>query len=166
MNKKSIIIGCLAIVIILVASIGGTYYFYNNDKETNAEPSSMNENENFIVEDNNTNENNVTENVAEENNNINNIVTQNTTDNEVNEQNVTTQQNTVSTNNNSELESSSDEEKAIDIVKKDWGSEDGVDFKIQTTDSNGNYVVAVYNPDTSAVLAWYTVNPKTGEFTN
>ena len=80
--------------------------------------------------------------------------------------NNTNNKNKVSSNNDSEIESDSDEEKALAIVKKDWGSTDGVYFKVQAIDANGNYVISVNNADTTQVMEWYTVNPKTGEFSN
>ena len=64
------------------------------------------------------------------------------------------------------LNRDNDEEKALEIVKKDWGSTQGVYFKVKTIDANGNYVISVNNSADTSVLSWYTVNPKTGEFTN
>ncbi len=60
--------------------------------------------------------------------------------------------------------SETDEEKVIQIVKDDWGTEAGLGFSVEGKNEDGNYIVAVRNTDTTA-LAYYTVNSKTGEFT-
>lgn len=67
-------------------------------------------------------------------------------------------------NEDSELQSNNDEEKAIAIVKKDWGSTTGVAFKVEQINGDGSYIISVRNED-SVAMAWYTVYPKTGKFT-
>lgn len=64
----------------------------------------------------------------------------------------------------SELQSSNDEEKAIAIAKKDWGDTTGVAFKVEQINGDGSYIISVRNED-SIAMAWYTVYPKTGKFT-
>ncbi|MBO5348635.1 MAG: hypothetical protein J6A89_02270 [Clostridia bacterium] len=162
MNKKVKIILSVFIVIILIiaAYMGCTYYIKDDNNQTSNQVSAMNENNNIILEENNVIENNIIE-----NNVISNTIETEET-NVVPKQETEQEEQKVSSNNDSELESDNYEEKVIEIVKKDWGSSDGVYFKIQAIDSNGNYVVSVNNSETTASLAWYTVNPKTGEFTN
>lgn len=165
---KTILIICIVIIIGVVvtfAYIGCTNYLKEGNNKNNNVVAGMNENNNIIMEENNTIENNIIENNLEENNLENNIV-ENENQNIEPEETIEPEKQNVSPNNDSELESNNDEEKVIEIVKKDWGSSDGVYFKIQAIDSNGNYVVSVNNSETTASLAWYTVNPKTGEFTN
>lgn len=65
---------------------------------------------------------------------------------------------------NSEVQSISDEEKAISIVKKDWGDTEGMTFRVEQINGDGSYVISVRNGD-SLALEWYTVYPKTGKFT-
>ena len=158
MNKTAkIILGIVIAIIVVVGAYFGVKYFFNTQEASN-----------------NTNINNTVENNIIENNTVteNNIVEDNTAKNEANneiknETKVTEEnKNKVSSNNDSEIESDSDEEKALAIVKKDWGSTDGVYFKVQAIDANGNYVISVNNADTTQVMEWYTVNPKTGEFSN
>ena len=55
------------------------------------------------------------------------------------------------------------EEKAINAVKKTWGSEDGVYFASMGIDSKGRYIVSVNDSATSAVYGWYNVDIQTGE---
>lgn len=56
------------------------------------------------------------------------------------------------------------EEKAIDIVKKDWGNSNNVNFSVQGMDGNGNYIIVVSDSNTVA-LAFYTVNVSNETFT-
>ena len=63
----------------------------------------------------------------------------------------------------SELQDDNDEDKAIAIVKKDWGDTDEVAFKVEQINGDGSYVISVRN-DESVALEWYTVYPKTGKF--
>lgn len=137
MNKTAkIILGIVIAIIVVVGAYFGVKYFFNTQEASNNNTNINNTNGNMALVENNTVENNIIEN------------------------------NTVTENNDSEIESDSDEEKALAIVKKDWGSTDGVYFKVQAIDANGNYVISVNNADTTQVMEWYTVNPKTGEFSN
>lgn len=75
--------------------------------------------------------------------------------------NQATSDNTVQKNNNTRI---SNEDRAISIVKKNWGSEEGVYFTTMGIDSNGRYIVTVNDSSTTAVYASYAVNIETGEF--
>ena len=55
------------------------------------------------------------------------------------------------------------EEKAINAVKRTWGSEEGVYFASMGIDSKGRYIVSVNDSATSAVYGWYNVDIQTGE---
>ena len=58
--------------------------------------------------------------------------------------------------------SSSNEEKAIELAKKEYGVTDGgIYYRIDQIQSNTEYIVSVRNKDTS-VLAWYIVDVKAG----
>lgn len=50
------------------------------------------------------------------------------------------------------------EEKAVELVKKEWGSTDGVYFSNESIDSQGRYIVSVRNKKTTASLAFYLVD--------
>ena len=52
----------------------------------------------------------------------------------------------------------SNDEKAIEIAKKDWGNANNVEFSVEGMDGNGNYIVAVRDSKTTQALAFYTVN--------
>ena len=59
--------------------------------------------------------------------------------------------------------SETNEEKAINAVKKVWGVEEGVYFASMGIDANGKYIVSVNDSATSAVYGWYSVDIETGE---
>ena len=52
----------------------------------------------------------------------------------------------------------SDEDKAIEMAKKEYGTTNGVYFRIEQIQSNGVYIVSVRDNETTRDLAWYTVN--------
>lgn len=56
----------------------------------------------------------------------------------------------------------SDEEKAIDMAKKQFGTTDGVYFRIEQIQSNNVYIVSVRDNETTGDLAWYTIDVKNG----
>ncbi len=101
----------------------------------------------------------------------NNITKNNVIENQVNNKiennnNVITEKNNNGNENNindTEIQTLSDEEKALKLVKDDWGTTDGVYFKIENISGNGNYEIVVRDSNTTSELAWYTVNPKTGK---
>ena len=55
-------------------------------------------------------------------------------------------------------------EKALDIVKKDWGEGANIEFTVDGIEGN-NYIVTVRNSQTTEALAFYTVNTNDGTFT-
>ena len=64
----------------------------------------------------------------------------------------------------SEVEETSinSEDKAIELAKKEYGSTDGVYFRIDQIQSSNVYVVSVRDENTTAALMWYTVDVKNG----
>jgi len=61
-------------------------------------------------------------------------------------------------------EPKTDLEKAIDIVKEDWGEDNSVYFAQDGQNSKGEYIICVRESDTTNALAWYTVNVTEGTF--
>ena len=55
-----------------------------------------------------------------------------------------------------------DKEKALNLVKKDWGEDDNVYFTFESIDGNGNCVIYVREGETTREISVYTVNIKTG----
>ena len=166
MDKKSkiVVILLLVFIVIILAFLGYTYTSKLNNgqvQDTN-QVYAMNE----TIQQNEV-ENNVVENEVE--NVVENVISNNTVTE--NKENVTKNQvkkeeptKPAASNNNSEIQADNDEDKAIEIVKKDWGDTSGVAFKVEQINADGTYVISVRDED-SIALDWYTVNPKTGEFT-
>lgn len=50
------------------------------------------------------------------------------------------------------------EERAISLVKQEWGDEDGVYFVNESIDSQGRYIVSVRDSATTNALDYYTVD--------
>lgn len=136
--KKAI---CIIVIILLVILI--IVFLKNNNK-------TLDENANIVEQ--NTIEN-------EETNEQVNEQIENVLENLVNEQNVVDnkQETTTKTEIFSETPKTS-EEKAISIVKSDWGEDSNVDISIDGIDSSGNYIIAVRDKNTTAAKAFYTVN--------
>lgn len=61
-------------------------------------------------------------------------------------------------------EPKTDLEKAIDIVKKDWGEDNSVYFAQDGQNAKGEYIICVRQSSTTNALAWYTVNVEKGTF--
>lgn len=89
------------------------------------------------------------------NNTVNdNNVVENTVPNEV-VQNTVTEETT-----SSQSPKEDNDQKAINMVKQDWGEDSSVTFKIDEKKENGKYVVSVVDKKTTAVLVWYDVDVK------
>jgi len=54
------------------------------------------------------------------------------------------------------------QEKAIQLVKEEWGGEDGVYFSNESIDSQGRYIVSVRDKKTTNSLAFFLVDVETG----
>lgn len=55
------------------------------------------------------------------------------------------------------------EEKAIEIAKKDWGSDNSVYFSYEYKDNKGRYIISVREKTTTKATYWYTVDVETGK---
>lgn len=161
-NIKTILLIVLVIIVIAVIAIFGSNIINKNEN--------VNETQNAINE---TNQNMKIE-VNETENNVVNETQNNTTENELEnkqvenniENNNTTTQNVV-TNETTEVlqnDGASNEEKAINIVKSDWGTTENVYFVTMGIDASGKYIVTVNDSSTTATLAWYLVDVVTGKF--
>lgn len=155
--KDKLKTGILIIVILIVAIIMIWCAYIIINSNDSSEIGSNITNEQNEIETNSINSvKNTIEDVEEnvEENNLENEVI-----NEVNN-NVTSTSPTEVTKNTG----ATNEEKAINIVKKNWGSEEGVYFVTMGIDANGRYIVTVNDSATTAIYAWYAVNIETGEF--
>ncbi len=147
MNRKTSIIIIVILVIMLIAI--GIFMFGEINKVDSSKTTSINtlkEEKNEIV------------------NQIKNEITENVLKNEI--ENNTTMENTTTTQTETFEETpKTSEEKAISIVKEDWGEDKNVDIAIDGMDNNGNYIVAVRDSSTTEAKAFYTVNTSDGTFT-
>ena len=147
-NVKNIILIVLFIVVIAVI-LGVGYKIINKNENTIEEGNAINEtSQNMEI-----NVNTATENKQE----VNEV------ENKVNEN---TESNTQTTDKTEVMQESgaNNEEKAINIVKKDWGTTDGVYFVTMGIDASGKYIVTVNDSNTTGTLAWYSVDVTTGKF--
>lgn len=135
---------CMLAILIVgaigVIAFGASYYLYNNSKISSTSNNGQNSN---------SSSNEVTsepkkEEVKEEKKNE--------------EQNVNEQKNEVVI----EEESTSEEDKAIDLAKKEYGSSNGVYFRIEQPKGNGVYEISVRDSETTRDIVWYTVDVKNG----
>lgn len=104
-------------------------------------------------------ENNLVQNKEEDNENkIENIVSEDKQDEILNETTeVEDLTNTSQTVDNQKKEENNNE-KAINMVKNDWGADDSVSFKIDEQTEDGKYVVSVVDKNTTKVIMWYDVD--------
>lgn len=152
--KKSIYIGVGVLIVILLIVIG-IFAFPKNETEKKNSMQNMtilNETQNEQKEETNTEQNEIMENEI-----TNTIQNGEVTSNEIAEPGTSSET----------LEESpkTAEEKAIELVKKDWKEQNNVQFSIDGMDENGNYIVAVRNSQTTEALAFYRVNLGNQTFT-
>ena len=63
-----------------------------------------------------------------------------------------------------ENEPETPEEKAIEIVKENWGEDDSVYFACEKKQDDGKYPVAVRDKNSTKALYWYYVDIESGTF--
>lgn len=138
MDKKTLII--LITLIIIIGIICGIVFSKNSNK-------------------------NITTNTQKEENTITNEEINNTTneikENEIEENNVSDDTQTTVT---PEETQKTDKEKAIEIVKKDYGTSDNIKFNAEGTDSKGRQIIVVRDIETTAALQFYYVDVSNGTF--
>ena len=89
-------------------------------------------------------------------NTIKNNTVDNTTNNEIeNTVEDETQEQGIADKNG---EPKTDLEKAIDLVKEDWGEDSSVKFVEDGKTNAGEYIICVRDKNTTNALAWYKVN--------
>lgn len=159
-EKKSKINLKVWVPIICVIVIGVTFYmiFDIQNKIKKVEPSNTTAGEQHDDSENEMNEDNDVEgNISEDNNIANEIA--NTAEN------TATSENTSTSNISSApaIPAVTDQkQKAIELVKKEWGKDDTVDYVFDYINENGEYVVAVKDRASATVKCYFRVNLKTG----
>ncbi len=147
--KNSLIV--IAIVVVLFAIIWFAYDVFKK------EPVDANVNANLA--DENTGLDNIINDLFE------NVQTNEQTENVVENENITNNQKEEKQEDktNEVISESTEsvttrEEKAVELVKKEWSSTDGVYFSNESVDSQGRYIVSVRDKKTTASLAFYLVD--------
>lgn len=91
---------------------------------------------------------------------------ENATNNNINtETNINVEENIIEQEEKKEEEPKTDLEKAIHIVKKDWGEDSTVYFAQDGQTNNGEYIICVREKETTRAKAWYTVNVEDETYT-
>lgn len=161
-NKKLIIaISAMAIILVITVLLVIKLVSINKNKGNEI----VEENNNNIGIDNKEPEENAIENsVNEEVNNVENNESQVGT-----EINSGANQSTPVADPEQEIDKETiqkqetDKEKAINIAKKDWGTDSTVYFSFEGT-SNGKSIVSVRSNDTTRALRYYYINVNNGSF--
>ena len=91
-------------------------------------------------------------------NTINNNVVENTTNNKIQEGEEIEEESQEQGAEDKNGEPKTDLEKAIDLVKKDWGEDSSVKFVEDGKTNTGEYIICVRDKNTTNALAWYKVN--------
>ena len=140
MSKGSKYLLIIILILIIGLAIYATYIEKNETTNTSA----------------NTGSNTNTSTNGTENNNLqNNDVPENKIENTV-----TPEQNIIQST------TLTDDEKAKELAKQNWGTSEGVYFSVDNVNSNETYVISVRDSATTKVLEWYTVDLKSGTVTN
>lgn len=146
LNKKSIIITVLVIIAVALAIFLTAKLSNTENKEDN------------IVSMEKIDETNLLDgqNIIDNKNIIEENVVSNTVENNTNN-------NTENTNSSSDISSEMTDtedykEKAIRLVKEDWGEDDSVYFDIAEIEENGIYKICVRDKNTTNEVMWYEVD--------
>lgn len=144
MNRETKIVIILVIILAVVCGV----IFFNKQGYKSQETNS-----NTIL---NATAQNVTDEI------INKIENTNTFEenNDKKEDNTNTEENNSSDTNSNEKTSENDSDRAIEMVKNEWGKDDNVTFKIDEQTEDGKYVVCVMETSTTKVIMWYNVDVK------
>ena len=155
----------IVLVIVCVLVVGGTFYMLHDIKgkvkKVNNISSNIVENtvEN-VIEENQTD----IQNITNETNTVENTTTneiKNTIDTKNNQVQNTTKEKKVS-NSPAIPAVTDDKQKAIELVKKEWGEDDTVSFSFDYINEKGEYVVAVKDKASATVKNYFKVNLQNG----
>lgn len=161
-EKKRLIIAISAMAIILAITVLLVIKLVSINKNKGNEI--VEENNNIGIDNKEPEENAIENSVNEEVNNIENNESQVGT-----EVNSGANQSTPVADPEQEIDKETiqkqetDKEKAINIAKKDWGTDSNVYFSFEGT-SNGKSIVSVRSNDTTRALRYYYINVNNGSF--
>ena len=141
---------CLVFVLACMVVYSGWYYYKDKNKDTsnnNPQPVSSTTNTTTV----NNDQKDEPEKIEEK--------TDNKKEDEPEEKKTEPEEEKKEENNKEEV-SLNDEDKAIEMAKKQYGTTDGVYFRIEQIQSNGVYIISVRDNETTRDYAWYTVDVK------
>lgn len=148
------------ILIALVLVVGIAYFVTRELTKNGNEENKVTNTSTSTNTQNNVKENKVTNTTTNKNNAVDNNTTNTVVDNSI--ANTTTNETSTETfDENPQTE----EQKAISIVKKDWGANDvSVKISVEGINDNGAYRVTVRDSATTELRASYKVDVKSGTF--
>lgn len=154
--------------ILCLVVVGVTFYMIydiQNKVDRLTEYEDLNEIQNSISSENVISENQVQNEVIE--NEIANEINNETANVMINVTNTSKPVTNTNTNNNKPNTSfnpgvTDQKQKAIELVKKEWGNDDSVDFLFDYVNEKNEYVVAVKDKATATVKYYFRVNLETG----
>ena len=148
-------------ILIAIVLVVGISYFAARELNKGGEENKVTNTTTNTTTKNDNKQNKVNETSNVQKNTVENTVTDtNKTENTV-DNNSTTETNTETFENTPQTE----EEKAISIVKKDWGANDvSVKMSVEGINDDGTYIISVRDSSTTEAKAFYKVNVKNGTF--
>ena len=152
---KSKIKTCIMIIVVLAVACVMTWFAYKIIVESNSPSETVSNVTSGQNEVNKANEKSANVEKKDQDD-VENTLEENTIESNNNEEAL----NTIQKNTNNGM---SNEETAISIVKKNWGSEEGVYFTTMGIDASGRFIVTVNDSSTTAIYASYAVNIETEE---
>ena len=168
--KKESNLWGIVLVLICVFVVGGTFYMLHDiSKKVNNINTDDTENNNTVeniaqnqINENNTNEQNVStdNNIIEAENTVVNEIDDTT--NTVSNQAVNTSKDKTTPNTPAIPAVTDDKQKAIELVKQEWGEDDAVSFSFDYINEKGEYVVAVKDKSSATVKCYFRVNIQNG----
>lgn len=161
-NKKKLIIAISALIVIIIVIILLVIKLVSINNSKNNEIENMNaEIGGNTAEENIIEGNNIVEDNNEEEQLSNNEEQYNEVENDIQTTPIADPEQEVDKQTIQKQES--DQEKAMNIAKKDWGEDSTVYFSFEGV-NNGKYTVAVREMDTTHTVRYYYINIATGTF--
>jgi len=168
------------IVLLIIVVIISILYSYSKEEGSTVISNDVTQNENIEINKENTNTTNKVNKEEQKDNkenkdqidkkedNIEEKEDTNKTENNEIENNQTQKEETTTSSNKGQAGNSvelTDREKAIKLVKDEYGvSDNSISYKIVNVDG-ANYTISVSSTETTQVIAWYTANIETGKVT-
>lgn len=154
--KLSVLVPIICVIVVAI-----TFYLIRDMEEkieNNEVQNTVGGQENIVEDENVAQENTLQENQVEEN------VTQNEVSNEVENKVSNTTKNTAASNSTVQNSAPAQpavtdkKQRAIELVKKEWGTDDSVSYVFEYINENGEYVIAVKDKASATVKYYFRVD--------